>query len=294
MSMQDVSPPAGGQGTTPPSPPVAPPPPPPDPGAPPPVTEEPKPFYADFKSPETRGYAERKAWKDPEALTESYLNLEKFHGVPADRLLKLPENIEDAEAMKPVLERIGYVPPADAASYKFEDMEGANPVQAKALSEIALKHGVPAKMAAAVMADVMALESQGRERAMEEIKEEVAVEMGQLRAEWGAKYDEKIEKGRRAIRHIGLSDEVLESIETSTGAAGILKAFADAHDKIGLGEGAFIEGQRKKNDNAMSPEAAMQEIQTLRNDKEFGARLLNKDAAAVARWTNLNRIASGG
>jgi hypothetical protein len=292
MSAEPSAPAPGGQGaegTPPVSPPAAPP---VDPGAVTPPVEAPKPFFSEFKNAELRGYAERKAWKDSESLAESYMNLEKFHGVPADRLLKLPENIEDKEAVAPILAKLGYAPPAEAAEYGFADMEGADPEFAGVASAAMLEIGLPAKYAKPLGEWWNKYAATQQAALVQQAEEEVAVEMGQLRGEWSAKFEEKQEKARRAIRHFGFSEEELSAIETSTGAANLYRRFADAHDKLGLGEGGFVEGGRKKNDNAMSPEAARQEIQTLRNDKDFGARLLNKEAAAMARWTRLNEIAS--
>ena len=43
---------------------------------------------------EMRGYVQNKGFKAPQDVVESYRNFEKLHGVPQDRILKLPENLD--------------------------------------------------------------------------------------------------------------------------------------------------------------------------------------------------------
>ena len=292
MSAEPSAPAPGGQGaegTPPVSPPAAPP---VAPGAATPPVAAPKPSFSEFKNPELRGYAERKAWKDSESLAESYMNLEKFHGVPSDRLLKLPENLEDKAAIAPILEKLGYAAPKEAAEYGFADMEGADPAFAATAAAWMHEVGVPAQFAKPLAAKWNEYAAQQQAALITEAEEETAVELGHLRGEWQGKYDENMEKGRRFARTMGLTEEVIQSIETSLGAAGTFKAFKDAHDKMGLGEGGFVEGGRKKSDHGMSPEAARAEIKSLQADRDFGARLLNREQAAVDRWNRLNSIAS--
>lgn len=286
MSEAPSAPVDGGQGAPPPvTPPVD------GAAAPPAAPAEPTPpWFSAFKNPELRGYAEKKNFPDPEAAVASYFQLEKFHGVPAERILKLPEDVNDAEAVKPILERLNYVAPKEAKEYGFADMEGAQPEQAEALSAIAHKHGVPLKTAQAVFKDVIALDASNRDNMMKQVEEEVAAELGQLRGEWtGERYDQNMEKGRRFVRAIGFSEEQLQAIETSTGVGALFKTFAAAHDKFKLGESAFVEGSGKKGFD-MSAESARSEINRLKTDTDFGARLMAGNAEAKEKWTRLNQI----
>lgn len=298
MSEQVASPPEGGQGAaqvTPPNgaPPaeaaVSP------PAPPPPV---PEPYYKSLKDPALRGYAEVKGYKhaDPiefsEALLKSYQNLEKLRGVPAERLLTLPENMDDAEAMKPVFERLGLVPPATAEEYGFGAVEGADPQTAASLAAIAHKHGIPLKQAQAVFADVVAMEAQGRENLLTEVHEETAAELGRLQGEWGAKYESNVETARRAVRQFGFSEAELAAMETNLGAAAMYKRF----HAIGqaLSEGTFIEGETKKGSFIMTPDAAASERARLMADKDFTSKYLAGDRVAKEKMSRLNQIIAGG
>lgn len=291
MPELNASPPEGGQGAPPVSPPAAPPvennasP----PAAPPPPVEAPKAFYADFKNPELRGYAEKKGFPGAEELTQSYMNLEKFHGVPADRLIKLPENVDDAEAIKPIMEKLGYVAPKEASEYGFADMEGADPEFSNTAAGWMHELGVPARIAQPLAQKWNAFVAAKAEADAAAQTEQVAVEMGHLKAEWGQHYDERLETAKRFIRKIGFTEEQLTQIEQSAGSGALMRNFFEA-GKL-QSEAPFIDGRERKSD-AMSPAAARAEITALKLDAAFFTRLMAKEQGAVDKWNRLNQIAA--
>lgn len=294
MTDQPASPAPAGQGADGATPPASPPAAasdlasPPGPPAPPP----PPAFHTTFEDPAARGYVETKGWRTQADLLQSYQNLEKLRGVPADRLLTLPENMDDAEAMKPVYERLGLAAPASADEYGFASMEGADAQSAEIYSNLALKHGIPVKQAQAVFADILALSAETRTASLNEVAEETAAELGRLQAEWGSHYDANVEVARRAVRQFGFSQEELEAMETNIGAAAMYKRF----NQIGrqLGEGAFIEGATKKDGFVLSADSARTERMRLMGDEQFMGKYLRGDPAAKDRMDRLNRIISGG
>jgi hypothetical protein len=290
MTTEIASPPEGGQGAegaNQVSPPAA-----PAEGATPP-----SPFYASLKDPALRGYAEVKGYKhsDPiefsEALLKSYQNLEKLRGVPAERLLTLPENMEDAEALKPIMAKLGLAAPEKAEDYGFTAIEGMDQEFATTAQGWMHELGVPPKIAAGLAERWQAFANAQREGVLQEATEETAAELGRLQGEWGPKYDENVEIARRAVRQFGFSESELQSLETSVGAAAMYKRF----QAIGmrLNEGSFIEGANKKDGFVMTPDAARSERTRLTNDKDFMAKYLNGDAPATEKIERLNRIIAG-
>jgi len=268
--------------------------PPPDPASPPAPSE---PFLKTLKNEDLRGYAELKGFKgdDPvtfaETVLESYRNLERLRGVPAERLLTLPENMDDAEAMKPIYERLGFAPPAKPEDYGFVTTENADPEQAQAMAALAHKHGVPLKMAQAVFADIAAMEAQGREALMAEAQQETAVELAALKSEWKGDYDANVEAAKRAVRAFGATEEQLQAIEESIGAAALYRIFHNAGQR--LGEAPAIQGDTPKTQFAMSPEAARTRISELQSNREWASKWMDGDAAAKAEWDRLHKIAYG-
>lgn len=248
----------------------------------------PPPFWDGFKNPELRGYMAKKQFADPEILADSYRNLEKFHGVPQDKLLKLPDNLEDPEAVKPILAKLGFSAPETADDYKFTDIEGADPEFAKTAAGWMHELGVPERLARPLAEKWTAFAKAQGEAIMAEAAEQTAVELGALQAEWGGKYDENVEAARRAVRSFGFSQEQLEAIEQSVGAAEMYRKFKAIGDK--LGESNFVEGNAKPKGFA-SPEAALSEIASLKNDKDFAKRLMAGDQSAKERWARLHQMA---
>lgn len=302
MSDPNASPPEGGQGAAPVSPPAAPPAegqsPPSPPAAPPPPP--PEPFFRSLKDPALRGYAEVKGYKQTdqiefaEAILKSYQNLEKLRGVPEERLLTLPENMDDAEAMKPIYEKLGLATPEKHEDYGFSAMEGVTAETAAVATEyekLAFKHGIPVKKAQAVFADILAMEQQGRESLMNEVAEETAAELGRLQGKWGAKYDENVEIARRAVRKFGFSETQLQAMETSVGAAELYERFHAIGQS--LNEGSFIEGKTKTDGFVLTPEGARAERDRLMGDPAFMDRYLKGDKAAAEKMERLNRTIAG-
>lgn len=265
----------------------------------PPPPPPPDPFYKSLKNPELRGYAEVKGFKGndgvefSETILESYRNLEKLRGVPAERLLTLPENLEDAEAMAPIREKLGLAPPKEASEYSFATMENANPERARALEALALKHGVPKSMASALFADVLAADLAQMQATEAQYAEEVAVERGKLQAEIGAnKWDEFLENGRRTARRFGLDDTAIANLENSIGYEKTMR-FMDAVGKT-TGEAAFVDGGSGQAHFAVTPEAARTRIDALRNDEGWRQKFAAGDVNAKAEWSRLHKIAYPG
>jgi hypothetical protein len=290
MSEQDGVPADGGQGAeSNASPPVSP------PAAPPPP---PEPFYKSLKNAELRGYAEVKGFKGndgvefSETILDSYRNLEKLRGVPQERLLTLPENMEDAEAMKPIMAKLGLAAPEKAEDYGFVSMEGADPEFSATAQTWMHEIGVPPKMAQAI---AERWNKYAAERAAADdtaYAETVAVEKGQLQAEQGAKYDAFIEEAKRGAQRFGLDEEAITDLQASIGFKKTM-TFLNNVGK-GLGEGEFVEGNNSKKTFEMSPEAARSELNSLKGDKAFYDRLMAGNADAKGKWDRLNAIAATG
>lgn len=251
-------------------------------------------FHSSFENPEDRGYVENKGWKANSDLLNSYRNLEKLRGVPAERLATLPESWDDEAQVKAFMERLPgdrFRAPEKADDYGFTAMEGADPTQAQALQEIAFKHGVPPKLASAVMADIMAHEKVARENVMTQIAEETAVELGRLKAKIGSGWDEYVAHGKRAMAKFGITQEEAEAMETNVGAARMFEIWNAVGKQ--MGEAAYVDGARDKG-HTMSKEGAQSERARLMADRGFMARYLNGDIDAKDRMARLNRILAEG
>src|SRR3990167_3081868 len=79
------------------------------------------PAWTDGLPQETLGFVEKKGWKGNADVITSYQNLEKLQGVPAERIIKLPEKLEGTE-MDVIYNRLGR--PEKPDGYKIPVPEG--------------------------------------------------------------------------------------------------------------------------------------------------------------------------
>lgn len=251
-----------------------------------------KAWYADFKNADLRGYSEVKGFKDPETLAESYRNMEKLLGVPQERLLKIPESTDDAEAMKPVLARLGLAPPETPEGYKFTELENVDKDFAIAAQTWMLEANISPKQASILAAKQIEWQAAENAKYLAQATEEASADMGRLQAEWGAKYNDKLENARRAMRQFGVDETVAKDIEAHVGAAKLLKLFNSIGEATS--EARFVEGGGVKPGFGMTSEGAQVRIKELMSDKEWSKRYLGGGAVEKKQMTELQQVAYPG
>ena len=262
---------------------------PPAPATPPINTDVP--FYDSFTNPELKTWTGAKGFKSPETMAESLLNMEKLMGAPKDRLLKLPERSDDPEWAN-VFEKLGR--PKTAADYNIPLPEGDPGVFAGKAKEAMFKHNLTADQAKG-LAEWWNAEGAAMQEAQEnEIQLKSDAEMSQLKSEWGSLATEKEAIARAAAKEFfNLDGDAMTAVERSMGS----RAFMEAMVKIGekLGEAKFVTGDSGEQVNSKTK--ALQEIETLKKDKDFYAAMTDKKhlkhAESVARWDQLNQLAYG-
>lgn len=238
---------------------------------------------------ELKGYVQSKGFKDPASVLESYRNYEKLQGVPQERLLKLPENMNTPEG-RAILEKLGA--PKEAKDYSITiPKEHGDEGLAEWMRGVAFENGFTAKQ-------VEGLVSKWNERAAGTIKEQtdahttaIAAAQVEIKAKWGAAYEQ----------NKNLLDQVAATLQwdnNQLAAFGAHVGYAKAADMLvslakATGEHAFIGGQPPAN-TVMTPAQAQAEIKTLIYDKDFQARMGRKDADARKKWDSLNQMASPG
>ncbi len=249
------------------------------------------PFYESFTNPDLKTWTGAKGFKSPETMAESLLNMEKLMGAPKDRLLKLPEKSDDPEWAN-VFEKLGR--PKTAADYNIPLPEGDPGVFAGKAKEAMFKHNLTADQAKG-LAEWWNAEGAAMQEAQEnEIQLKSDAEMSQLKSEWGSLATEKEAIARAAAKEFfNLDGDAMTAVERSMGS----RAFMEAMVKIGekLGEAKFITGDT--GEQIDSKTKALQEIETLKKDKDFYAAMTDKKhlkhAESVARWDQLNQLAYG-
>ena len=251
------------------------------------------PTWYDAFPDETKGYVQTKGWQDPASVVESYRNLEKLKGAPADRLIKLPENISDNEAMKDVYSRLGK--PVSAEEYELIVPEGGNEDFAKwaknTFHEINLTRA-QAKAFSDKWNEYVASRTAEMDRVeAEQYEQKTNQEDLQLKQEWGLAYDKNLGVARQGATKFGVDAAKIDQLEKAWGYKETMK-FLHAVGS-GTGEHSYVAGEGAGGKGPITPEQAKYELSELKKDKEFQKRWVSGDKEARDRLNYLNQMIVG-
>lgn len=233
-----------------------------------------------------KGYVQNKGWKSPVDMFTSYQNLEKMRGVPAERLLTLPEKADDAEGWGAVWARLGR--PETPDGYKLEGDSDSVKQLAAWMHEAGLPVSAAQSLAARMTEGGKAM-AEAQTAAAQKASEAEVVE---LRKEWGAAFDQKTEQGRRFARELGLDQAALSAIESAIGTKRLLSMMAAGGEKLGEHRPAGFEPGTRPG-GALTPEAAREKIASLHRDAEWSKRYLAGGAEESAEMQRLIRWQNG-
>ncbi len=246
------------------------------------------PWYASIESPETRGFAELKGWKDPSAAIESYRNLEKLTGLPPESLIRIPEE-GDTEGWKAVHARVGWGAPDSPDKYELPVPEGTRTDYADRMKSVFHELGIPAEKAKALVEKSNAILGEFGEADEASLKQSNEDALVKLKSDWGANFDELSQLADRARKEIlpnsGLTSDQLDLMEDLMGPATMIRLFAAFGQKAG--EAKLVAGGGDSNNGPMSPEAAQARLDQLGQDKEWGKRFF---AGGVTEQQEFKRL----
>jgi hypothetical protein len=264
----DVNTGAEGAGTTPP------------PAAPPAAGN----FYDAFPQ-DLKDYTLQKGFKDPAALADAYRNFEKMKGVPQDRLLTLPEKMDDDAAMSQIFEKLGK--PKDG-KYSFE--EKADATGKDTFGEWAKK-----AFADANLTDAQAKKVVDAYRGMTDTIQQTSVaeqtaaaerNAAELKATWGNAYEQNLKIAQTAAQTFGATADAVAAMEAKIGTKATMEFFKGIGEK--MGEAPFRQGEGKSlGFGKMDPDSAKAELSARKQDSAFMAKYTSKDTAAVKLMNDL-------
>lgn len=240
-------------------------------------------------SDDLRGYVQNKGFKDPANILESYRNLEKFHGVPQERLLRLPEKEDDPE-WNGIYERLGR--PKEAKEYQIKVPEKmGDPKFAEWAKGTFHELGLSKKQAEKLAEKWNGYIGNTLAERDQQYQHDLAQQDKNLQSEWGQAYSQNVEIAKNAAAKFGIDAQTIDKLEQSMGFAGVMKFMHRIG--AGLGEHNFV-GDNGKAPGVLTPEAARNEISRLMQDSDFAKRLSNDDAEAKQKWDRLHQQAYGG
>lgn len=239
-------------------------------GAPPASGNNDKPWYDGLGlKDEDVGYIQNKKWSSPVDVITGYKNLEKFHGVPADQLIKLPKDFADEKAMGEVYNRLGR--PENKDGYEFKAPEGIKLDEDRMnwAKEVSHKIGLNKAQHAALIQATLEYEGGLMSEAEKEIQRITGEQLEGLKKEWGDAFPEREALGKRAVKAFlpGDADQkaaLMNSIESAIGTAAMLKLFANIGEK--MGEDKIHSSNDGDRPFGYTPQQAKADIESLMNE----------------------------
>lgn len=262
--------------------------PPPSPPPPPPPAAL---WYEGKADAETIGHWQNRGWdaKDPATIaleaTKAHRSAERMIGVPADRLIRLPEKTTDEAGWKEVWGKLGM--PGDPKDYDLsavKDTRLADTLRA-AVTQARLPKDAAAVVATAIAKHAEAVEAERVAVASSKLDQEKAL----LKQNWGDKHDFNLLKAMEGARRLGITAEAVKALEGQIGYSAVM----DAMRKIGAvsSEDVFHDGGGGRNVATM--EGAQARLSELQRDVQWGKRLLSGDAETRREFDSLSRLATG-
>lgn len=238
-------------------------------------------------------YVTTKGWKDPATAIESYRQLEKHMGVPADKLLRLPDfdkaEKADLDAFYGKLGR-----PANAADYQVklpENASEANKASVEFLKSAYHELGLNQKQAAALTDKLFQNQATQQEAARNAVQAKFSEAEEALKRSWGAAYEKNQTVAKNAAEAFGLDQADLDTLKAILGAKATEFLYTVGSK---MGEDQFV-GQGTNNGfGTMTPAQAREEIKRLQSDSEFVAKYLGGNTETRTRMAQLHQWASAG
>jgi len=240
-------------------------------------------WYDNIEDGDLKGYVQNKGWKDPVELANGYRNLEKLVG---QEKIPMPKGDDDAEGWSRVFDSLGR--PKTAEDYKLPVPEGDPGEFAKVAAGKFHELGLTAKQAQSLATWYNEMGANTVQAQQQQTAQQTEAQVNELKSEWGQAWDENVELGRRAAREYGLDQSTLTKMENAIGTSELLKLMS----RIGRGQTEHsFEGGKSTTSFGMTPEAARNRINALRNDGDWSSKYIAGNADAQAEMQRLMRLA---
>lgn len=214
--------------------------------------------WAGDVSDDDKGWLENKGFSNAEEAIKSHRSLEGFHGVSADRLMKLPD---DGGDMGDIYNKLGR--PETIEGYKFE-AEGFEETQLTGLlKEVGHKHGLTASAYTEIVGKALEMETASQQAIQEAKTAEYNNEISSMQSDWGTKYEEVLGSADRAVRALGISDEQRDAIVDSMGPRQAVEMLNKMYSSLGEDVVASVNNEEPY---GKTQEATEQELSQLMRD----------------------------
>ena len=258
-------------------------------------------FAGDNAAAEFRGYLANRGWDKSDVKTaalgaiKAHLAAEKHIGAPADQLIRLPKDANDAAGLANMRARLGV--PADEKGYdfsavKFKDGKGLDPNFSTRVAKALIEANVSKDRAPTVAQAVVQHMEEADATEAAETAAKLAQEKQTLQANWGAKYQANMLLAQRAFEALGGKEKAGAMIEALEKIAGYDRTM-DFMRGIGanMKEDGFVQSiMSVHGDGPMTRDQAAETMRQRMTDQVWTAKLSSGDTATRREFDNLTRM----
>lgn len=224
-----------------------------------------------------KGFIESKGWDGVPTVVDSYRNLEKFMGVPKERLLRLPDKADSPE-WNDVYNRLGRPEKADGYGLKPVENDPRSADFVKWAGDQFHKLGLTKTQGESLVGQWSEYQNQIRTQANEQSAGESHQQLASLKQEWGNAFQEKVARNGQFLETIGVDKNQAMLLEIAFGVDGAAKMVDNIITKFGiqLGEHNFRTGGGNNSfGGSMTPTLAAQKKAELLSTPEWKAKYLD-------------------
>lgn len=245
--------------------------------------------WTDSLSADLKNYVDNKGFKDPGAVLESYINLEKLRGVPQDRLLKMPETSDDPQWAE-VYSKLGK--PDTPEGYGLSVPEGEDSTVMDWAKDAFHKNNLSVDQAQNVIESFRQMAENQQSAELEAYNQGLQKQEMDLKKEWGQAYHQNIANAQAAVKEFGLPSEAIDAMEKAIGFDGVMKFMNSIGERIGEGKyhAGTGDGQGFGN-GVLTPERARAEINKLKQDNTFVQKWQAGDIDSRRKMEELHQMA---
>lgn len=225
------------------------------------------------------------------AAARAHREAEKMIGVPANQLVRLPTDANDANGWNAVWSRLGK--PTDAKDYDFSAVKiGDKPLEqgvADFLRQSAFALNLSKDGALRYAQEYAKHQTDTASAALADRTATVAAQRDELKANWKVNYDANMLVAQAAAKALGVSEAEIAALENTVGYSKTMEMFRAIGSKIG--EDKFISSDTPSG-GIMTREQAVARMNTLKADSAWAKRYMEGGAAENRELQDLMRIAT--
>ncbi len=224
------------------------------------------------------------------AIAQAHLAAQRFIGVPAEQIVRLPKGVDDPN-FPDVYKRISEMgAPKDASGYSFAGVEGITEEDAKFVSELAAELKLPVNSAASVAQKLVSRQASVASANAERTAVSTAAEQAVLRQTWGANYDLNDFRVNRVAEQLGWDKSVIDTLHATVGGTKVLNGLLSLASK--MSEATFLKGETSTNSATMSKQEAAEAKDIWMKDEARVKKYLNGDMDERKYITGLDQVLS--